>query len=572
MVSGNLIRNAFIGLLFSLSFSLAACSDGSSPAPSTAQQVASDNGVAPTPTPDQPSPPVAATPVAATTDPAPPAGAGGTPAPVAAQAAPQPILPVQAPKLQQTLGGTGYDEGWMASPAVADLDQDGYPEIIAPRGRTAYVWHSDGTLYWKGLASSSGRIWGPPVVADLDADGKLDVAVGSHQERISVWQWNGKAKPGFPKALGGGTEVRSLAAGLISPDGKLGLIAARTLVKPIAFLIDSTGKTMPGWPQLSTSSGCSPKVNCWEAGAYNQNVGIADFDGDGKNDMLIGYDNAYVGAFKINGAAFPTAPQFKRRFFPGIPAFHNPDMALLGFGPDGADRTEFTDSPPVVADLDGDGRRELILVGDHELAGNTINRGNALFVFHSDATRQAGFEWPFLTAGPLVYDDPGGNILDVTPSPAVVDLDGDGKKEILFPSYDGNMYAVRSDGKLLWKFSFAATGARFASEPVVADFNRDGRPEVLFTTYETTAGKGAIVILNNQGQKVAQTPLPGRGAMAAPTLADIYRNGELEVVVNLKDSTAAGGIQIYNLPGAKTNQVLWPTGRGNYLRNGDATK
>ncbi|HZR45650.1 MAG TPA: VCBS repeat-containing protein, partial [Candidatus Manganitrophaceae bacterium] len=115
-------------------------------------------------------------------------------------------------------------------------------------------------------------------------------------------------------------------------------------------------------------------------------------------------------------------------------------------------------------------------------------------------------------------------------------------------------------------------GARFASEPVVADLNNDGFPEVIFTTYETVAGKGAIVVLDRFGKKVAQTPLPGRGAMAAPTLADIYRTGELEVVVNLKDATPQGGIQIYDLPGSKTNQILWPTGRGNNLRNGDATR
>ncbi|TAK01225.1 MAG: VCBS repeat-containing protein [Candidatus Manganitrophaceae bacterium] len=554
--SFNMVRMAFIGLLFSLSFSLTACSDSDS-LPQTPDRIA-DNGVAPVTQPaDQTTPP--------------PNDSGPLPAQPAGQQATSIILPVQAPKLQQTL--PGGDEGWLSSPAVADLDQDGYPEIIAARSRTVYVWHSDGTLYWKGLVSTAGRIWAPAVVADLDNDGRLEIAVGSHQERISVFAWDGKPKAGWPKVLGGNTEIRSLAAGIISPaEGKMGLLAARTLVKPIAFLMNASGAVMPGWPQLSSSTGCTPKVTCWEAGAYNQNVGIADFDGDGKNDMLIGYDNAYVGVFKLNGAPFPSAPVFKRRYFPGVPAFHSLQLAQQGWGPDGTDRSEFTDSPPVVADLDGDGKRELILVGDHELAGNTTNRGNALFVFHADATRQAGFGFPFETAGPLVFDDPGANIVDTNPSPAVVDLDGDGKKEILFPSYDGNLYAVRSDGKLFWKFSFAANGARFATEPVVADLNKDGIPEVLFATYETTPGKGALIVLNNQGAKLVQTPLPGRGSMSAPTLADVYRNGELEVIVNLKDPTPQGGIQIYDLPGSNTNKVLWPTGRGNYLRNGDATR
>jgi hypothetical protein len=459
----------------------------------------------------------------------------------------------------------------LSSPAVADLDQKGLPEIIAARDGTLYVWHSDGTLFWKGVATTAGRIWGPPVVADLDADGKLEVAVGSHQEKISVWTWDGRPKTGWPKLLGGSSEIRSLAAGMINSNGRLGLLAARSFTKPVAYLFDHTGVVLPGWPQLSATTGCTLKLNCFEAGTYNQNVGMADLNGDGKIDLLIGYDAAYVGVFHLNGIPFATNTLFARPFFPGIPAFHDYALAKKGFGPDGADRSEFTDSPPVVADLDGDGKRELILVGDHELAGNTTNRGNALFVFHADATRQPGFESPFETDGPLVYDDPGANILDVTPAPAVADLDRDGKKEIIFPSYDGNMYAVRSDGKLMWKFSFAKNGARFASEPVVADLNNDGLPEVLFTTYETEKGKGALIILNHLGEKVAQTPLPGRGAMAAPTLADVDGDGELEAIINLKDSLPEGGVQIYALPGSKTNLILWPTGRGNFLRNGDAT-
>ena len=545
---GDLIRRDLFYWALLLTLSLAACSD-SAPHPPAVQDAA-DSGVTP------PSP-------------APPEGHDPLPTPsVFGQEAPG----VQAPRLRRTLSGSGGDEGWLSSPAVADLDQDGNPEIIAARGRTLYVWHSDGTLYWKGVASTTGRIWGPPVVADLDADGRVEVAVGSHQEKISVWGWDGRTKAGWPKLLGGTSEIRSLAAGVIQGNGKLGLLAARSFTKPIAFLIDPAGGVLPGWPQLSSATGCSPKVNCFEAGTYNQNVGMADLNGDGKTDMLIGYDTAYVGVFHQSGAPFAADPlTFLRPFFPGIPAFHDYTLAKKGFGPDGEERSEFTDSPPVVADLDGDGKRELILVGDHELAGNTANRGNALFVFHADATRAAGFESPFETAGPLVYDDPGANILDVTPAPAVADLDRDGKKEILFPSYDGNMYAVHPDGTLFWKFSFADNGARFASEPVVADLNNDGFPEIVFTTYEVEKGKGALVILSHLGEKVAEAFLPGRGAMAAPTLADLDGDGALEVIVNLKDALSQGGVQVYDLPGSKTNLILWPTGRGNFLRNGDAT-
>ncbi|MBI3804732.1 MAG: VCBS repeat-containing protein [Nitrospirae bacterium] len=500
--------------------------------------------------------------------------------------------PVRAPQLRQTLAGG--EEGWLSSPAVADLDGDGKMEIIAARDGLLFVWHADGTLFWKathGLAAQpspthvSGRIWGPPVVVDLDGDGRPEIAVGSHQETLTVWNGDGTLKAGWPKVLGsdsesGNREIRALAAGLLE-NGKMGLLAARTRQTkvPVAFLFDAKGVLFPGWPQLSALGGCLllPALNadCFEAGTYNQNVGIADLDGDGKNDLLISYDNAYIGAYHADGG--PLGTSFSARpFFPGVPGFHDPALAAQGWGPDGADRSEFTDSPPVVADLNGDGTRALILVGDHERAGITTILGNSLFVFKKDATRFPGFERPFETRryhSPLITDDPAGtNIVDVEPAPAVADLDGDGKKEIVFPAYDGVLYAVHPDGTLFWQYSFADAGTRFATEPVIADLNHDGIPEILFATYETTPGKGALVVLSHSGAELAKVPLPGRGAMAAPTVADLDGDGELEILINLKDTTSDGGLQIYTVPGSKTNLLPWPTARGNFLRNGDATR
>jgi len=54
------------------------------------------------------------------------------------------------------------------------------------------------------------------------------------------------------------------------------------------------------------------------------------------------------------------------------------------------------------------------------------------------------------------------------------------------------------------------------------------------------------------------------GAMAAPTLANIDADADLEVVVN----SAHSGVLAYDLPGTPNARILWGTGRGNYLRSG----
>ena len=54
------------------------------------------------------------------------------------------------------------------------------------------------------------------------------------------------------------------------------------------------------------------------------------------------------------------------------------------------------------------------------------------------------------------------------------------------------------------------------------------------------------------------------GAMAAPTLANIDADADLEVVIN----SAHSGVLAYDLPGTANARILWGTGRGNYLRSG----
>lgn len=58
--------------------------------------------------------------------------------------------------------------------------------------------------------------------------------------------------------------------------------------------------------------------------------------------------------------------------------------------------------------------------------------------------------------------------------------------------------------------------------------------------------------------------------MAAPSVGDLDGDGQLELVISLKDALGGnqGGVQIWALPGSATNCVLWGTGRGGPTRQG----
>ena len=72
------------------------------------------------------------------------------------------------------------------------------------------------------------------------------------------------------------------------------------------------------------------------------------------------------------------------------------------------------------------------------------------------------------------------------------------------------------------------------------------------------------------GEQVYVLDLPAalgeswNGALAAPTLANIDEDADLEVVLQ----TANAGLVAYDLPGTTEARILWGTGRGTYYRNG----
>ena len=201
------------------------------------------------------------------------------------------------------------------------------------------------------------------------------------------------------------------------------------------------------------------------------------------------------------------------------------------------------------------------------------------FIFNADRTRWRGngYDWtaipsPGPGSAPLSEDY---NVIETAePNPVVADLDGDGFKEILFASYDGKVHAYWVDktehGN--WPYVIPGVGIRFASEPLVADLDNDGRAEVLFTSWpEKVAGRvGQLHILDYNGNPLYVLDLPPslgggwNGALAAPTLADIDGDGELELVVG----TVASGLIAYDLPGTSRSRILWGTGRGNMQRTG----
>lgn len=101
--------------------------------------------------------------------------------------APASYTAIQIPTLKWSNAGcysSWCETGWYSSPAVADLDGDGAPEVIASAYSIVVLDGSSGALEWRmpsghdrsePAASNVGRNWPGIAVADLEKDGALEI-------------------------------------------------------------------------------------------------------------------------------------------------------------------------------------------------------------------------------------------------------------------------------------------------------------------------------------------------------------------------------------------------------------
>ncbi len=482
-----------------------------------------------------------------------------------------------------------YHQGRVYAPAVvADLDLDGTTEVVVAAGEgtvAAYEWALSGlrikdgwtdasTCFGTGDSCNENR---SIAADDLDGDGDLEVVVSSSRTEPA---------PGYE-----GTN-------------------------PHVFVFEHDGSVRPGWPRYDTRTGTGRDLpggedsNCYGHsgyGSFGLNVGIGDIDDDPDREILVTYDNHHIQAFNPDGTTLLADPSyFTRRggdcdgepmswgqFIRWLDPQVEEDHYHLHEGewphPEWTMWLQWTHSPPSIGDVDNDGLNEVVGVPNVEMDepyhtyhfAFVVLEGDHSSTGHRSARRLAGWDKIPLAEEPFYNDDwypP-----SVIPSPTLANIHGDEGLEFLAPSPDGYVYAFGPDAAMLWRFDYSrGAPLMYASEVVVADLSRDGRPEIIFGTYGEDLGDGHLVILASNGVLLHDVKLPdqeangnGIGPAAAPTVADLDGDGDLEILVLTIDH----GLDVFTVDGSGCGCTPdgadpglycgpWPTGRGNYLRNG----
>ncbi len=510
-----------------------------------------------------------------------------------AQSAGQNWQAVQMPVLKWQKGGcysSWCETGWYSSPAVGDIDGDGQAEVIASAYSIVALNGATGALEWRNAsgydrsntgASSVGRTWPGIVLADVDQDGSPEIVSAHGGGWVSVYNSQGYFEPGWPQHPIA-SELRGLLVADLDHNGDLEIIVTGAYGSQVnTWVYEHNGSLRPGWPQLNNTGGYA-----W--GVYNANAAAGDLDGDGTGEIIVPSDVHYINAYNPDGSHILANVMYGGKNWGQVGIWESLAIELRGWGACDGDRAEsyrtnFADGPANIVDVNGDGVMEVVVTGNVYdcYAGYPPSRYTGVYIFNADRSRfnTGGFDWrtvPINTGAPISEDY--NTIESAESNPAMADLDGDGSLETLFASYDGRLHAYWLDKSEHgnWPFSVyhPADGyLSFASEPTVADLDADGHAEVIFTSWtQNGSGQtGKLYILDYLGNLLQAVNLPPafggdnwNGALPAPTLANLDSDPDLEVVIN----SAHSGVVAYDLPGTANALVQWGTGRGSYRRSG----
>jgi M6 family metalloprotease-like protein len=416
---------------------------------------------------------------------------------------------------------------------AADIDGDGTIELLVPVQRlnntgALYVFREDGTDYLDGdatptpfITTPATRIASSPCVGDIDGIPGNEIVFQTANGAIYAFHADGTE---LLDGDGNAGTVGVLVGGGGIPTRAQPILADLDRLPGLEIVVGSSAGPLGGsiLTAVKASGGVVVRHVLPIAGSSDAAPVAADVDGDGFAEVLVVHTAVPGGEdLSVNGLSLANWDIFTDTSLPRDPS--NSNLFVIRYdGPYGA---------PVFADLDRDGRPELLLadrngafhalrilltthipgdppslyVGTEEISGwpaSIAGGGRSVEISIGDlehdgypevfqmgeASRVAAFHWngapragfPVGAGDPLAPADTAG----VYP-PLIADVDGDGYLDVIAIFPDGRRLAYRRDGSRIGSFAeLGSTG--LSAPPILADLDGDGSAEWIETFDQST--------------------------------------------------------------------------------------
>jgi len=360
-----------------------------------------------------------------------------------------------------------------SNPLVIDMDNDGDNEIIfGDYNGVIHIYNADGSEIMNSSFpfDTGNQIWGSAASADLDGDGYLDFAIPSKSKHLYIFDHLGLKFDYETDVYLIGTP----AIGNLDNDEGLEIVFSGYSSNNKLFVINPDGSNVNGFPvDLSEKTKAGPA--------------LADFNENGKDDIVIGTDDDHVYLIYDDGSMAPGFP---------------------------FSATDKFQAAPSIVDIGGE---KIIFAG---------NNDNNLYAINSDGS----LRFSILTGD------------KVNTSPSFVNVNGN--LYVVFGSKDDNIYAVDIDGNSLSGWPISLNG-NIEGGIVFSDIDGDAEPEIL-----AISEAGTIFILHKDGSHYYHFPLDIGLPFTGPPLAlDIDDDGDIEIisgtmnnltVIDIKESGSVG--------------------------------
>lgn len=385
--------------------------------------------------------------------------------------------------------------------AIADVNNDGTPDVVAGRygGNAVQVLLNNG-----GILTNSGVTYSLPLftdllwvrTADLDGDGKTDILVSNYSDRAEILYGNGDGTFEQPVRIPLGYPVQDIVAADTDGDGRLDLISLdnqnnlATLVAA-SNLGDRKFLSYHDYTYGTETGGLFPA----------NDLASADFNGNGKPDIVTANSDSV--SILLNT---------------GNGGFSAPNVLTAGGG-----------QAVAIGDVNDDGKPDLVTGPDF-----TTGEGNlVVYPGNGDGT----------FAPAIISTNTGSGGYGI----ALGDLDGDGQLDAATSESGGGKDQIRvcrGDGTGRFDCgAFPSVPVAYPNRVALADVNGDGNLDLMVTSGANQSGFSlAYIYLGDGNGGFGSSPsaiLDVLGDGWSITIGDVNGDGKRDILIASDDEIAS---------------------------------